>query len=56
MARLGRTTLFCIISDLDKAYQRDFVELVQDLGIMQIPAAPEAHWQMGKVERKMGFF
>lgn len=25
------------------------------MGTMQVPAAPEARWQMGKVERKSGF-
>ena len=44
-----------ILLDLDTAYLNVFEELLNDLGIPAIPAAPEAHWQMGKIEAKIRY-
>eukprot|EP00959_Pyramimonas_sp_CCMP1952_P304499 6372779-Pyramimonas_sp.AAC.1 len=33
----------------------EFETLCNDLGIVMNSAAPEAHWQMGKIERKMRY-
>ena len=44
-----------IILDLDSAFMGSFEKLINDLGIPQTLAAPEAHWQMGKIERKIGY-
>jgi len=44
-----------IEQDLDSAFMGSFESLASDLVIALIPAAPEAHWQMGRVERKIRY-
>eukprot|EP00959_Pyramimonas_sp_CCMP1952_P283819 5932729-Pyramimonas_sp.AAC.1 len=41
--------------DRDSTFMDEFETLCNDLGIVINNAAPEAHWQMGKVERKMRY-
>ena len=42
-----------IEQDQDSTFMGGFETLCNDLGIVINNAAPEAHWQMGKVERKI---
>ena len=44
-----------IEQDLDSAFMGSFEGLASDLGIALILAAPEAHWQMGRIERKIRY-
>ena len=41
--------------DLDTSFAAEFGQLLEDLGLAQVPVALEAHWQAGKVERKIQF-
>ena len=41
--------------DQDSTFMGEFETLRNDLGIVINNAAPEAHWQMGKVERKIRY-
>ena len=41
--------------DQDSTFMGEFETLFNDLGLVINNAAPEAHWQMGKVERKIRY-
>ena len=44
-----------ILQGMDSAFMATFETLANDLGLNIVPAAPEAHWQMGRIERKVQF-